>query len=240
MKRLLLIVPAVVIAAMCGVYLIAADHIDAPAVGTLAEGTTVEDIADYYAFDGENDDNYVFVATVLSLTAPSASGAASFDKDVMYEINIDNDGDFLEDLVIQAIFRDGNVIVFGPTAPGSTGLNSQIENGGMRVEAQVTPYGDNPIIGESNGVRIFAGTREDPFFLDFFRFRDVVNGAGDNAGLEVEDPRFGMEYATSFRDAENAEDTFAGTNVLALVVELPKTMLGGPTINTWLESKRRN
>ena len=98
----------------------------------------------------------------------------------------------------------------------------------------------DPIIGENQGVKVFAGPREDPFFLDFFRFRDVVNGAGANANLDnVEAPRFGDTYVTSFASEEEAVDTFAGTNVLAVVIELPKTMLQRTTINTWLESKRR-
>ena len=240
MKKLIL-VAVLFVAITGGIYLIAADHIDAPAVGSLTTGTTLEDIADYYAFESaENSDNYVFASTYLSLTAPSATGGASFDENVMYEINIDNDGDFIEDLVIQTIFRDGSVIVFGPTAPATTGLNSVIENDGIRVEAQITPYQSDPIIGESQGIRIFAGPREDPFFLDFFRFRDVVNGAGADAGLpNVEDPRFGENYVTSFAEPGEAMDTFAGTNVLAVVIELPKSMLQGTTINTWIESKRR-
>ncbi|MEL7006148.1 MAG: DUF4331 family protein, partial [Bacteroidota bacterium] len=149
MKKLFLVAACCAVT-LGGVYLIAADHIDAPAVGTLADGTTAEDIADYYAFESaENSDNYVFASTFLSLTAPSATGAASFDENVMYEINVDNDGDYVEDLVIQMIFRDGNIIVFGPTAPTAAGLNSTIERGGIRVEAEVTPYQADPIIVEN-------------------------------------------------------------------------------------------
>jgi hypothetical protein len=33
-------------------------------------------------------------------------------------------------------------------------------------------------------------------------------------------------------------DTFAGTNVLSVVVEVPKSLIGGSgTINTWVETK---
>ena len=35
-------------------------------------------------------------------------------------------------------------------------------------------------------------------------------------------------------------DTFAGTNVMSIVVEVPKSMVGtSGTINTWVESKRK-
>ncbi|MGB5667213.1 MAG: molecular chaperone DnaK, partial [Maribacter sp.] len=44
--------------------------------------------------------------------------------------------------------------------------------------------------------------------------------------------------ATSFNDP--GSDTFAGSNVMSIVVEVPKTMIGGSgTINTWVESKSK-
>ena len=70
---------------IAGIGIVAADHIDAPAVA----GTTA-DITDYYAFQGENTDNLVFVANLQGLLSPSASGAAKFDENVMVEFNIDN------------------------------------------------------------------------------------------------------------------------------------------------------
>ena len=151
-----------------GIVLYAADHIDAPAVGSLSTGSTAADITDYYAFESpSNSDNYVFVCNVKGLTAPTATADASFDENVMYEINIDNDGDNVEDLVIQALFRDGKVITFGANAPAASGLDSKIVVG-SKVEADVTSYGSPASIGESGGVKVFAGPRDDPFFMDFF------------------------------------------------------------------------
>ncbi|MBV6645637.1 MAG: DUF4331 family protein, partial [Cyclobacteriaceae bacterium] len=121
MKKLIL--GTALIAAAATIAIFAADHIDAPAVGTLDDGSSVDDITDFYAFESpENSDNYVFVANVLGLTAPSATGNVAFDENVMYEFNIDTDGDNIENQVIQVIFRDGKVISFGPTAPTQTGL----------------------------------------------------------------------------------------------------------------------
>jgi hypothetical protein len=240
MKRFFLIMMAVVTVASF-VYLIAADHVDAPAVGSLSTGSTIADITDYYAFESpSNADNYVFVCNVMGLTAPSASGDASFDEDVMYEFNIDNDTDNVEDQVIQAIFRDDNVIVFGPVAPGNAGTTSMIAYTGPRVEAAVSTYGNDPEIGEANGMKVFAGPRDDPFFMDFFRFADIVNGAGAALDLDVPDPADGQAYATSFQDP--GMDAFAGTNVMSIVVEVPKSMIGDAsttTFNSWLESKRK-
>ena len=101
---------------------IAADHIDAPAV---SGGTS--DITDCYAFQGEDTNNIAFVANVQGLLgAGSDTQNAAFDENVLVEINIDTDGDNIEDLVIQATARDGKMYVFGPEAPSQTGLNSSI------------------------------------------------------------------------------------------------------------------
>ncbi len=196
---------------------IAADHIDAPAV---SGGTS--DITDFYAFQGENTSNIAFVANVQGLLAPGATGSASFDENVMIEFNIDNTGDNVEDLVIQALARDGKMYVFGPTAPSQTGLNSTVAtNAANQLVADITPYGQSAMVASSTGMMAFAGPRDDPFFMDFAQYSEIIGG-----------------NATSFNNP--GSDTFAGSNVLSVVVEVPKSMIGGTgTINTWVESKRK-
>ena len=238
MKKRILVLAAFIMATV-GYWMIAADHVDAPAVGSLATGSTAADITDFYAFESpSNSDNYVFVCNVWGLLAPGATAAASFDPNVIYEFNIDNDGDVVEDLVIQCRVKDGKLQVWGPVAPVNSGLVSVLVRSGTLTEADVTPYGDAPITGTNSGITVFAGSRDDPFFMDFFRFVDIANGAGAFLGLDVPDPENGTAYATSFRDP--GEDTFAGTNVLSIVVEVPKDLLGeSDTFNAWVESKRR-
>jgi len=236
MKKLSFIAWALVTVAI-GTYLMAADHIDAPAVGSLGSGSSLSDITDYYAFESpSNSNNYVFVCNVAGLSAPSATGALSFSDDLMYEFNIDNDGDNVEDLVIQAIFRGDRVIVRGPVAPSATGLASTVASTNLRVETTVSAYGATPVSATNGGVTAFAGPRDDPFFMDFFKFVDIVNGAGVALGLERPAPADGNAYATSFD--VTGTDTFAGTNVMSVVVEVPKSMLGSnSTFSTWVESK---
>ncbi len=206
----------VAIVAGAATYLIAADHIDAPAVTG-----TGSDITDVYAFESPTDtDNMVFVVNVQGLLAPSATAAASFDEEVMIEINIDNSAtkDNIEDLVIQAAFDNGKVKVYGPEVPIQKGLTSTLLKSSP-VEAAISAYGANPVIGESNGIKVFAGPRDDPFFFDLNQFKAIIAGT-----------------ATSFNDP--GTDAFAGTNVLALVVEVPKSMLGTQSINIWATSNR--
>jgi hypothetical protein len=197
-------------------YLIAADHIDAPAVTG-----TGSDITDFYVFQSpSNANNMVFVVNVQGLLAPGATAAASFDEEVMVEINIDNSStkDNIEDLVIQATFGDGKVKIYGPAAPVEKGSTSTLITA-TAVEAGVTLYGSDPIIGEGNSIKVFAGPRDDPFFFDLNQFKAIIGGT-----------------ATSFNNP--GSDTFAGTNVLSLVVEVPKSQLGSGPINTWATTNR--
>lgn len=197
---------------------IAADHIDAPAV---SGGTS--DITDFYAFQGSNSSNIAFVANVQGLLGSgSETQNAAFDENVLIEFNIDTDQDNVEDLVIQATARDGKMYVFGPSAPSQTGLNSTIlTNSANQLVVDITPYGESAIVESSGGIQAFAGPRDDPFFMDFARYGQIIGG---------------ME--TEF--ANPGTDTFQGTNVMSVVIEVPKSMIGGSgTINTWVESKRK-
>ncbi|XLS27984.1 DUF4331 family protein [Flavobacteriaceae bacterium M23B6Z8] len=204
------------ILAIAGLVGIAADHIDAPAV----QGGT-SDITDYFAFQGENANNLVFVANVQGLLSPNATANASFEENVLIEFNIDNDGDNIEDLVIQAIPQNGRMYFFGPAQPASTGLSSTLLINQTAAVVDITAYGSDAVITNQNGMSYFAGPRDDPFFFDFGRFNEIL--AGNAPGFN-----------------NPGTDTFAGTNVLSVVVEVPKDMLGGNgTLNTWVETKRK-
>ncbi|WP_130287099.1 DUF4331 family protein [Aquimarina brevivitae] len=208
-----------------GITLVAADHLDAPAVA----GTTA-DITDFYAFEGANVDNTVFVANVQSSLAP-AGDAATFDENVLIEVNIDNDGDLVEDLVIQAIPRNGKMYFFGPFAPSMTGLNSSINTEATYTGNVDISMGANAMTATEGGISYFAGLREDPFFFDFTQYNAVIGGMAPN-GFNVP-----------------GNDDFDGTNVLSIVIEVPNSLLGGTfahpagtgtqVFNTWVEAKRK-
>lgn len=110
--------------------------------------------------------------------------------------------------------------VYGPVPTTTPGAESTIITSGPITDVVVTPYRSNPFITvSSNGTRIFAGPRDDPFFFDLGRFREIIGGT-----------------QSSFR--KPGVDAFAGTNVMAIVVEVPKSLLGSnPNINVWVESK---
>jgi hypothetical protein len=209
---------------LAGGILFAADHIDAPSVTGSGNTSLGTDITDVYAFQSPSDNSkMVFVLGTQGLLSPSATGSANFPNGVLYELNIDNTGDNVEDLVIQAIVQNGKLRVLGPVAVGTPGVSSTIKGGAPFAEAMVTAYGSNPVIGTgSNGVKVFAGPRDDPFFFDLVRFKEIIAGT-----------------QTSFRNP--GVDTFAGTNIMALVMEVPKSLLGSHEgmINVWAETKTR-
>jgi hypothetical protein len=222
MKKKILLFAAIAVS-LAGGILVAADHIDAPAVtgpGNVSPGT---DITDVYAFQSQSDNTkMVFVLNSQGLLSPTASANASFPSNVMYEINIDNTGDNVEDLVLQALIQNGKIRVYGPVAPGVTGTTSTVHTSGAMTEATVTAYGSAANVGtNTNGIKVFAGPRDDPFFFDLARFKEIIAGT-----------------QTSFRTP--GVDFFAGTNVMSIVVEVPKTMLGTATsINIWAETKSK-
>ena len=80
--------------------------------------------------------------------------------------------------------------------------------------------GGTPVVSTSQGVRVFAGVRDDPFFLDLGAFNEIIAGR-----------------ATSFNNP--GTDAFAGTNVLALVIELPTSSLGpNAQLGIWATTNR--
>jgi Domain of unknown function (DUF4331) len=202
----------------------AADHIDAPAVTGPGNTSPGNDITDVYVFQSPADNSkMVFVLNTQGLMSPAVSATATFPSNVMYEINIDNTGDNVEDLVLQCLVQNGKMRVYGPVAPGTTGLTSTVKTSGPSTEVAVTAYGAATISSatNANGIKIFAGPRDDPFFFDLARFKEIIAGT-----------------QTSFRPV--GIDAFAGTNVMSIVVEVPKTLLGtAATINVWAETKSK-
>jgi hypothetical protein len=218
MKKTKLIIAAVAVAlTLGGGILLASDHADAPNV----KGKST-DITDLYVFQGANTNNLVFVGNVQGLMSPTTTQTASFDENTEIEFKIDNTGDNVEDLVIQCVYKGGKMYIYGPVKPAQTGLTSTIV-GTAAVVVPVTPYGSAPIIATSkSGIMAFAGPRDDPFFFDLDQFHKITGGT-----------------ATGFNNP--GTDTFAGTNVLSVVVEVPKSLLNSTgKLGVWLRTAQNH
>jgi Domain of unknown function (DUF4331) len=218
MKRKNLVITVLVAAALTtGGILYASDHADAPAV----TGTT-SDITDLYVFAGQDPNNLVFVGNTQGLLSPTATATAKFDENTILEFNIDNNNDNIEDLVIQCKYdaASNTMNIYGPVAPSEKGTRSKLE-GNVTASVAVTAYGSAPVINTQNGIKVFAGPRDDPFFFDLDQFKKIIAGT-----------------ASGFNNP--GTDHFAGTNVMSVVVEVPKSTLNSTgKLNVWLETKKK-
>ena len=115
------------------------------------------------------------VAAAIAVTTHPAAGALFTDQyasDVLYKINIDRNGDAVEDLAFVARFSEPNGGAQRYTITRYTGVNARTLKRGVRRGGGMTGA-VNRLKG--NGM-VFAGLRSDPFFFDLAAFRDDVLG----------------------------------------------------------------
>ena len=192
------------------------------------------DLTDLHIFPGADPNNVVLSMSVRPLIPAGQARNFSFDPNVLYQFKIDTSGDRVEDLVIQARFEGTGatqkVFISGPVRPSRTGTTSVAERAYSTTGVINTPF------SPTAGMRVFAGARSDPFFLDFEQFANILPDRAVPAGLKSPPPR-GQEntpMAPGWRPAGQARDFFANLNVLAFVVELPKARVGNGKIGVWM------
>ncbi|MGH2754931.1 MAG: DUF4331 family protein [Actinomycetota bacterium] len=189
-----------------------ADHLDAPGL-TSPEGRLDADINDVYVFEGSDDSN-----TVIAVTTHPAAGAIAplkYAKDVKYKVNVDQDGDALEDLAYVWRFGKGKagkqrykVRRYEGAGARSLTDGTQIAVGRMGKTKRV-----------AGGGRTFVDLRSDPFFFDLDAFRGAV---------------LGQDVERTFCDQAGGAgiDFFAALNTNAIVLEVPDGALGD-AIGVW-------
>ncbi len=198
------------------------DHVDT-AENTNRQGA---DMTDVFIFPSTTPGNVVLVMNTHGLI-PAGVGAF-FDPNVLYQIKIDNTGDGVEDLVIQAKFfgvgPNQKVRIAGPLKPTRTGLvtnfTTHYPTMGTINSLNFTP---NPAVP---AMRVFAGVRSDPFFFDLNQFFTILPDRGTPlTGVQVNLPNPDMPTVLSFRPPGQAMDFFINLNVMSIVIDLPRTML---------------
>ena len=209
------------------------DHADTPAIAA----TPGADLTDLYIFPSPTNSNNVVLAMCvhpLIASGQTTADKAYFDPNVLYQFKIDVNGDSVEDLVIQAkatgTGASQQIQVSGPVKPSRTGVQTVFETPNGTVGALNTPF------TLTNGVKVFAGVREDPFFFDLNQFFTILpdranpifpttftNTSGTAVSTTPADPDQPM--AGTWRGLGVAQDFLKGFNVLSFVVEVPKTML---------------
>jgi hypothetical protein len=179
----------------------ASSHREAP----LISQDPVADNTDLYAFvSPDKTDTVTFVANYIPLEEPGGGpNFNSFGDDVLYEINIDNDGDGEDNISYQFRFdtriRNKNTYLYnvGPiTKLDDKNWNmpqyysvTRVENGKSKTLAKnllTPPVNVGPrstpnydalaqaaVHSISGGTKVFAGQRDDPFYVDLGSIFDL-------------------------------------------------------------------
>ena len=204
------------------------DHQDTPEV----ELNPASDMTDVYVFPGSSPDRTVLVLNSWALITPAETRSTYFDPNLLYQFKIDTNADGVEDRVIQVTF-DGagsgqTVAVRGPVAPPVAGaMGNVLATGSATVSGPI-----NTALGSASGMQVFAGWRDDPFFIDLEQFFRIIPDRKPVTGTLAQLPD--MPTASAFRNP--GVDYVAGFNVLSIVIELPTASLvagGGPKIGVW-------
>jgi hypothetical protein len=210
---------------------VASSHREAPLI---AEDPSADN-TDLYAFRSPDRPNTV---TIIANWIPAEDPAAgpnywTFSPTAKYKINIDRTGDARPDLVYE--FRFDRTA--GPAFLGNTVQNwSMWRNKKLLARGKTPPNNIGPrstpnypslvssSIVEKDGIRIFAGQRDDAFFGDIGAIFDLLafrKGTGANGG---------------------GKDFFAGYAVHAIALQIPISQLNArnDTIGVYASTERQN
>ena len=196
----------------------ASDHQDTPFV----EFNQRFDVNDVYAFPSPREGRVVLVLGTSSPLTPAGTPTAAFGSknEVLYQLKIDNTGDAREDLVFQFTFtgpaHNQRVRVRGPVAPNQVGTTNTLVGGKKELMGST-----GEVLGSPDDMQVFAGPRDDPFFIDleaFFRILPDRKPEGGPLSQVTQGP-------LTFRSPGEAVDYLKGINDLAIVVELPLSEL---------------
>jgi hypothetical protein len=230
----------------------ASSHREAPMI---SKDPTADATDFYMFMSPDKPDTVTFIANYLPFQYPGGGpNFYPFADDVLYRINIDNNADAIADIMYDFEFdttvRNGNTFLYntGPitsladetwnvpqtytlsrTANGTrTVLGTGLVTPPANVGAKSTPDYDAlaaAAIHDLNGTLVFAGQRDDPFFVDLGSTFDLLSirpGAPGNAG--------------------GGYDDLAGFNVNTLALQVPVSQLTVPPrtgIGAWTTSYRR-
>jgi hypothetical protein len=171
----------------------AADHKDAPYVSERPPA----DINDVYIF--QRGGKLVVAMTVNPVSDRDFNGAYHFSPQALYRFAFDTSGDGKTDRSID--------VVFEPVSGGEQHFTTYFP-GGLEVKGistRPTTLSDDPpppaIASSPQGIRVFAGQRDDPFFFDLVGFNRFI--------------------ATGDLGQFRGEDSFTGLNTSVIAIEIP-------------------
>jgi Domain of unknown function (DUF4331) len=177
-------------------------HFDYPQDETL-------DISDAYCFDGASDSSGP--RTVFGINTSPTYGKP-WNPDGYYELKIDTNRDYVEDITYRATFpigADGKQHVEVVELTGKEAGDRKAK--GKLITPAKAPIGE--IVECSDGIRLFAGPRRDPF-VNF-----IPNPVAAAKALAT-------GTFPDFNALRPDSDTFANTSVRSFILELPAEVTG--------------
>jgi hypothetical protein len=165
------------------------------------------DLTDLFLFAAPDDPN----KTVLIMDSNPFTMGKEFHPEAIYRINIDSDGDARPDANFTFTFSEAKDGMQQGTAYYATGTEARALEPSGEVLIQSTPVGFDAaaVPVQAGRCRLFIGKRSDPFFADAEGFLHGFQWTG--------------------------KDTFAGSNILSIALEVPNDMLGpGPVVGAWM------
>jgi hypothetical protein len=205
-------------------------------------------ITDTYFFPSPTNPNNVVVAmNVYPGIAQGKGKSTNFNSNLLYQMKFDSKitgsavgSAPVENVVIQFLFTapaNGpvqDVYVYGPASPIRAGTNTALNSGAFAGAGPI-----NRVFQANNGMTVFAGGRADPYFFNYNRFYSIFpnRNAGSTAAscLPSSCPQ---GFGTTGTNSQS------GTNVLSIVVELPKKYLmpgsTGPKVAYWATTSSPN
>jgi hypothetical protein len=239
----------------------ASSHREAP----LISQDPVADLTDVYAFNSPGDASTVtLVANVIPFEEPAGGpNFYKFGDDVLYQLNVDNNGDSLPDLEYQfrftTTYRNPNTFLYNTgqvTSLSDPDLNvrqtytlTEVDNVAKKttvlgrglpvppvnVGPRSTPnyqanLGSAGVKSIGGGMKVFAGPRDDPFFVDLGSIFDLGGLRPFNTAHLIPLPKApGKDYVKGF-------------SVHSIDLQIPKSRLtrgGDPVIGVWATTYRR-
>ncbi len=201
---------------------LAADHFEAPRV----QADAPPDIADVYLFANADKTRIFAMVTFAGGAQPNPpfnpSGEGNYDPDVLYTFNIDVNPD-----------EDGDDIIEEHIIYARFGVNA---NGDVALKVENLPGTSAPVVGpvetvitSPEGLRVYAGLRDDPFFFDSGGFGATLATFGD-------DPSDGSGQFMF----DNTRDTFGFRNITVIVIEMDAAIAtqGNDRIRLWSTTAR--
>ncbi|HEX8178697.1 MAG TPA: DUF4331 family protein [Pyrinomonadaceae bacterium] len=203
----------------------AADHGDAP----YNSSDQSIDGADLYAFLDPTDNTRVVVALTSRgfIAAGENNNFGQFDPSVRYRFEIELNGDPRPDRFIDVTFSRRT----GATAPQTATITLM---DGQTFTAPSTPP-SVCIAGTANcppaatvtnlgstGVRFFAGMRDDTFNFDIPAFSAATNAL--RACIAAQNPPDNTCVNNALANFQRGRDSFAGYNIMNIVLSLPKSL----------------